>query len=168
MAAKKRLHIWLTGGETGGHVMPLLAVAEVLKQSSDIKLTYIGAKRGPEEKLARSAGLTFVSVPTGKLRRYFSLRSLFHNMIDSVAIVASIIKSCYLITRQKPNLVFSKGGPVALPVALAARIMHVPLVTHESDAVMGVRIVLWLGLLRMYSQRFRHRITHQVLRQKLW
>ncbi len=138
MAAKKHLRIWLTGGETGGHVMPLLAVAEVLGHSPHVTITYIGSKYGPEAKLARAAGLKFISVPTGKLRRYFSFRAIALNLIDSIAVIAGTLKSCYLISRRRPNLIFSKGGPVALPVALAAYIMRVPLITHESDAVMGV------------------------------
>lgn len=135
---KKGRIIWLVGGGTGGHIMPLMAVAEELSHRPAVKLTYIGDASGPESEIAKKAGLSFVHIPSGKLRRYFGFTAIILNIRDIFLILAGIILAYRLIRRKKPSLIFSKGGPVALPVALAAYITRTPLMTHESDVVMGI------------------------------
>lgn len=133
----KKQRIWLVGGGTGGHIVPLLAVAEILQQHKNIKLQYVGDKRGPEYTLAQNQGLDFIAVSTGKMRRHFGLTALILNMRDAVRIKLGIIQSLQAIAREQPRVIFSKGGPASLPVVLAAAIARVPVVTHESDVVMG-------------------------------
>lgn len=130
-------HIWLVGGGTGGHVVPLLAIAEVLQKDSSLHLTFIGEKNGKEKQMAKSAGLRFLSIPSGKLRRSFSLSSTILNVRDAIKLIAGVVKSYRLIKYEKPSLILTKGGPVSLPVAIAANITKTRLVTHESDAVIG-------------------------------
>jgi UDP-N-acetylglucosamine--N-acetylmuramyl-(pentapeptide) pyrophosphoryl-undecaprenol N-acetylglucosamine transferase len=130
--------IWLVGGGTGGHIMPLIAVAKELAKRPKIKLVYIGNRRGPEADIAKQAGLTFWHVPSGKLRRYVSFSAIFSNIRDGFFIVFGIWVAFRLIRQHRPHLIFSKGGPSALPVAIAAYLSRTPLITHESDAMMGI------------------------------
>jgi UDP-N-acetylglucosamine--N-acetylmuramyl-(pentapeptide) pyrophosphoryl-undecaprenol N-acetylglucosamine transferase len=160
--------VWLVGGETAGHIMPLLAVAEELKhRHPQIRLTYIGDGQGREATLARQAGIHFVSIQNGKLRRYLTFGSILLNIRDSLLVLIGIVQSYRLIKSKKPDLIFSKGGPVALPVALAAAATHTPLITHESDVVMGISnrlianfasTVLTSFPAAFYPTRFAHKI----------
>ncbi len=137
--------IWLVGGGTGGHVVALFPVAAELKKDKHLRLMYIGGGHNTlESKLAKEADIPFKTVPYGKFRRYITLGSIIANVGDAVKIAAGVLKSYGLIKRYKPALIFSKGGPVALPVALAAWLTGTCLITHESDTVMGVTN-RWIG-----------------------
>ncbi len=137
MPQTKVKKIWFVGGETGGHVVPLLAVAEVMAKKSDIRIEFVGSRGGIEERLARTAGYPFLSVMTGKLRRGWGIVSVIRNLFDVFKFGIGITQSFIMIKRHKPKAVFSKGGPVSLPVVVAAGLLRVPVVTHESDIVMG-------------------------------
>ncbi len=143
--------VWFVGGETGGHVVPLIAVAEVLSQKNTVRIRFIGSRNSIEERLARQSGYPFLSVMTGKLRRDFGVLSLLKNGIDAVRFSLGILQSLWLIHRYHPSVVFSKGGPVSLPVVIAAAVLRVPVVTHESDIVMG------------HSNRFISRLAKTVM-----
>lgn len=133
----KHYIIWLVGGKTGGHILPLISVAEEFARHPNVKLFYVGDKSGPEYKLAKQSDLTFLHVPSGKLRRYFTLTALFLNVRDLFLLFYGTIVAFGLIRKNRPHTIFSKGGPGALPVAVAAFLTRTPLITHESDAVMG-------------------------------
>jgi UDP-N-acetylglucosamine--N-acetylmuramyl-(pentapeptide) pyrophosphoryl-undecaprenol N-acetylglucosamine transferase len=163
----KRHTIWLVGGGTGGHIIPLLAVAEILKDDPSVSLTYLGDENGPEYTLARQAGLPFLSVPTGKLRRYFSPSAFFLNIRDIFRLLSGVILSYRFIKQKRPRVIFSKGGPAALPVALAAYLTSTRLITHESDSAMGMtnwligtfaRTVLTAFPASVYPSRFAGKI----------
>jgi UDP-N-acetylglucosamine--N-acetylmuramyl-(pentapeptide) pyrophosphoryl-undecaprenol N-acetylglucosamine transferase len=139
MATKpKPKQLWLVGGGTGGHIVPLLAVAEILERDKDIQLTYLGERDGMEYDLARKAGISFKSVTSGKFRRYVTLSSLFLNVRDFFRVIRGIVTSYRHMQHKKPDLIFSKGGPVAVPVVIAAWLAGVPVVTHESDVAIGL------------------------------
>lgn len=139
--------IVLTGGGTAGHVMPNLALAPELRQLG-ATIYYIGS-RGHEESLVKQAGIPFSCIATGKLRRYASLQNFF----DIFKVIFGIIQSCLLMVRLRPHLVFSKGGFVAVPVCVAAKIFGIPIVTHESDYTPGLanRIIAKFANLLLYS-----------------
>lgn len=138
MSRKQLAHdVWLVGGGTGGHVVPLLAVAEELTKHEHIRLTFLGDKRGVEAGMVHKALYKFMHVPTGKLRRDIGVSSLINNVFDSMRIVAGIVKTYYLIGKHRPAVILSKGGPVALPVAIAGWLRGVTIITHESDIVIG-------------------------------
>ncbi|MFH1375721.1 MAG: undecaprenyldiphospho-muramoylpentapeptide beta-N-acetylglucosaminyltransferase [Patescibacteria group bacterium] len=129
------MKIVFTGGGTGGHVIPNLAVISELKRLAGYaQIFYIGSRNSIEERLAREAGIEFHSVSTGKLRRYFS----FQNVVDAVKVPVGIIEALKLLLKLKPNAVFAKGGFVSVPVAIAAGILRIPLVIHESDLTPGL------------------------------
>jgi len=125
----------LTGGGTAGHVTPNIALIEELKKSiPDLKFSYIASKNGLEKDLIQAEGIDYYSVSSGKLRRYFS----WQNLVDFFRIPIGIWQSFWLLRRLKPDIVFSKGGYVALPVVIAAWLRRIKLIIHESDSTPGL------------------------------
>ena len=130
----KRLIVF-TGGGTAGHVYPGLSVVESLtKKDSEIKIVWIGSSRGMERAIIEAAGIDYIGIPSGKLRRYFSLK----NLIDIFKIAAGLVKAFFVISRLKPQLVFSKGGFVSVPPVAAAGLRKIPVISHESDVSPGL------------------------------
>lgn len=121
--------IVVTGGGTGGHVFPALAVAEELARRREIRLVWIGGSRGIERSIVRRWGMEFHGVPAGKLRRYLSAE----NLMDAFRTLAGFFRALGLLRRLKPAAVFSKGGFVSVPPVLAAALLGIPVVSHESD-----------------------------------
>ncbi len=125
--------IILTGGGSAGHVTPNVALITLLKQKNwDIH--YLGSQLGIEHQLITPLQVTYHAIPTGKLRRYFS----WQNFIDPFKVILGILKSTYLCFRLKPNVIFSKGGFVSLPVVIGAWLNGIPVVLHESDLSPGL------------------------------
>ncbi len=129
--------IVLTGGGSGGHVFPLIAVAEELqRQYDDVDFLYIGTKSqmgDVAEKAMHEIGVPTKNIFTGKMRRYFSMQYF----LDCFRIPAGIIQALYHLLVYMPDAVFSKGGYASVPVVIAAWIYRIPIMTHDSDAVPG-------------------------------
>ena len=113
------------GGGTAGHVFPGLAVAQEL----GARIVWIGSASGVERELVTAAGIDFRGIPAGKLRRYFSLR----NLSDIARTVAGVCAAVRVLRRERPALLFSKGGFVSVPPVVAAWLCGIPSWTHESD-----------------------------------
>lgn len=130
------MHIVMTGGGTAGHVVPNLAIAEAIDSTSKgkVKITYFGSYNGVENKLIQRTKIPYQAVTTGKLRRYFDLK----NFIDLFRIPIGIVQAWSKLGRIKPDLVFSKGGFVAVPIVFGAWLRRIPIVIHESDAIPGL------------------------------
>lgn len=132
------MKILFTGGGTGGHVMPLIAIIRELRRMSSqdsLDLFYIGPKDEFAEILLRQEDVKINTIPGGKFRRYFSLQTI----IDFVwKIPLDFIKSFYLILKIKPALVFSKGGSGSVAVCYVAKFFKIPVFIHESDVVPGL------------------------------
>jgi UDP-N-acetylglucosamine--N-acetylmuramyl-(pentapeptide) pyrophosphoryl-undecaprenol N-acetylglucosamine transferase len=144
------MKVLLTGGGTGGHITPLLAVAESLKRKQpDCEIRYIG------EYGAKFAHLTDASraidstsrVCAGKFRRYhgvsllervFDFRTLFLNVRDAFLVCIGTVQAIVLLGRYRPDVIFLKGGYVGVPVGLAGALWRIPMVTHDSDAIPGL------------------------------
>lgn len=129
------IRIALAGGGTGGHLYPLLAVADALREvaGNDTRISYFG----PEHALINefeARNITIYPIASSKLRRYAALG----NIIDFPKFIWSIFQALAKLYTEMPNVVFSKGGPGALPVVLAARWYMIPVVIHESDAIPGL------------------------------
>jgi UDP-N-acetylglucosamine--N-acetylmuramyl-(pentapeptide) pyrophosphoryl-undecaprenol N-acetylglucosamine transferase len=144
-----------TGGGTAGHVMPNLALAPRLR-AAGWTLHYAGSAQGPERALAEGAGIPFHAVSTGKLRRYFSWR----NFTDPFRVIAGGFEAFFLLGRLKPDLVFSKGGFVAVPIAYAAALRGIPVILHESDITPGLANRLCLPFSRKVCVSFPDTIEH--------
>jgi UDP-N-acetylglucosamine--N-acetylmuramyl-(pentapeptide) pyrophosphoryl-undecaprenol N-acetylglucosamine transferase len=126
--------IAFTGGGTGGHIYPGLAVAAALKERLSCRIFWIGSDEGMDRSIVEGAGLEFFGVPSGKLRRYFSLR----NLSDILKISAGFRASRRILKRERPALLFSKGGFVSVPPCVAAASLGIPVFTHESDYSPGL------------------------------
>lgn len=147
MSQGKHFKIVLTGGGTAGHVMPHLALIPEMRQRS-WNVAYIGTKK-IEKTLVSEAAVPFYTIQAGKLRRYFS----FQNLLDVFRCFIGFIQSLYYLLRLKPDLVFSKGGYVSVPVCLAAWVLGIPVLTHESDVTPGLanRIIAKVAKKVFYS-----------------
>lgn len=129
----KTKKIVLTGGGTAGHVTPNMALIEILKQQGwDIH--YIGSSDGVEKAMIDCIGIPYYAVRSGKLRRYFSWK----NFIDPLNVFVGIIQSYCRMLTLRPDVVFSKGGFVALPVVVGAWLNRIPVIAHESDISPGL------------------------------
>ena len=129
------MKIVFVGGGTGGHFFPILAIIRKLKELSPEKLELIFV--GPNDfgkELLKKEEVKFFRITTGKLRRYFSLKNFF----DSFKLCFGLLWALVFLYRQKPELVFGKGGYGALPLGLAAALFKIPLFIHESDVVPGL------------------------------
>ncbi len=125
--------IILTGGGTAGHVTPNLALIPSLKERG-YEIRYIGSYQGIEKTLIEEAGIPYDGISSGKLRRYFDLK----NFTDPFRVIRGYGEARKLIKQYKPDVVFSKGGFVAVPVVLAAKHNHIPVIIHESDMTPGL------------------------------
>lgn len=127
-------YVVFTGGGTGGHILPGIAVAEVLNSTTDYKIVWIGSSKGVDRDIVLSSGLDFLGIPAGKLRRYFS----FQNLVDVFKVLGGFIKSFFILLKLKPKFLFSKGGFVSVPPCAAAKILKIPIITHECDFSPGL------------------------------
>lgn len=125
--------IILTGGGTAGHVTPNIALLPRLKEL-EYDIHYIGSYNGIEKELIEQLGIPYHGISSGKLRRYFSLQ----NFTDPFRVIKGFQEAHRLIKLLKPNVIFSKGGFVSVPVVLAGKRCHVPTIIHESDMTPGL------------------------------
>lgn len=125
--------IVLTGGGSAGHVTPNIALVAPL-QTNGFVVDYIGAANGVEKQMIGAISIPFHSIRSGKLRRYFS----WQNFIDPFNVLCGIMQSYILLRRLQTDVVFSKGGFVALPVVIAAWLRRIPVIAHESDLTPGL------------------------------
>jgi len=127
------MKIILTGGGSGGHFTPNLALMQGLAERG-YEVVYIGGKNGIERELAQSCGIPYIGISAGKLRRYFDLK----NFTDFFRFLRGIYEAFKAVRKIRPAAVFSKGGFVAVPVVIAARLSGVGVVIHESDMTLGL------------------------------
>ncbi|WP_024653288.1 undecaprenyldiphospho-muramoylpentapeptide beta-N-acetylglucosaminyltransferase [Borrelia persica] len=146
MNTKKR--IIFTGGGTGGHVFPGIAIISKLKEyDTNIEFFWLGQKNSMEEKLIQEyTYIKFIAIPAGKLRRYFSIQ----NFIDFFKVIFGIIKSLFIILKHKPQIIYATGGFVSSPPIIAASLLKIKSITHEMD--------LDPGLATKINSKFAHKI----------
>ncbi len=139
----------LVGGGSGGHLTPLLAVAEALKrQDESINIIHVGQKgEALDDVLATSAVDHHFAISAGKFRRYHSesflshlldVKTLLLNVRDLFRFMIGTVQAWFILGRVRPNSILLKGGFVCVPVGLAARLRRIPYITHDSDAVPGL------------------------------
>lgn len=125
--------IILTGGGTAGHVTPNIALIPSLQEAS-FDIHYIGSYDGIEKKLIEEMKIPYHGISSGKLRRYFDVK----NFSDPFKVIKGYGEASRLIKSLKPDIVFSKGGFVTVPVVMAAKTHHIPAIIHESDMTPGL------------------------------
>lgn len=125
--------ILLTGGGTAGHVTPNLALLPRLRELG-YEISYMGSHNGIERKLIEDLRIPYYGISSGKLRRYFDPK----NFTDPFKVIKGYGEACRIIKKLSPDVLFSKGGFVSVPVVLAASRYHVPAIIHESDMTPGL------------------------------
>jgi UDP-N-acetylglucosamine--N-acetylmuramyl-(pentapeptide) pyrophosphoryl-undecaprenol N-acetylglucosamine transferase len=125
--------IVMTGGGTAGHVTPNIALFPALREKG-YDISYIGSYEGIEKRLIKAQDIPYYGISSGKLRRYFDIK----NFTDPFKVLKGYRESVKLLRKLKPDVVFSKGGFVSVPVVLAAHRCHIPAIIHESDLTPGL------------------------------
>ena len=129
------MRIVLTGGGSGGHLTPLVAVAKKIREKvPEVEFMFIGPDGKLEADIIGRENIPIRNIMTGKLRRYFSLK----NIIDFFRIPLGIAKSLWLLLFFMPDAIFSKGGAASFPVVVAGWLYRIPILTHESDSNPGL------------------------------
>lgn len=141
--------IVLTGGGTAGHVTPNLALLPRL-QELNYEVTYLGSFDGIEKKLVSDFNLPYFGISTGKFRRYFSIK----NLTDPFRVIKGYFEAKKHLKKIKPDLVFSKGGFVSVPVVRAAHALHIPCIIHESDITPGLANKLCIPVAKKICYNF--------------
>ncbi|MGL4452616.1 MAG: undecaprenyldiphospho-muramoylpentapeptide beta-N-acetylglucosaminyltransferase [Sarcina sp.] len=125
--------IIMTGGGSAGHVTPNIALMPKLRELG-FEIKYIGSKKGIEKEIIEKEGIPYYKISSGKVRRYFDLK----NFTDPLKVVKGIGDALRILGKEKPDVVFSKGGFVTVPVIIAASMKKIPVVSHESDFTPGL------------------------------
>ena len=136
-AVAKAPWVVFAGGGTGGHIFPGLAVADAFRAlNPPARIAWFGSSRGMDKSLVEASGKAdvFYGIPSGKLRRYFSLQTI----PDCAKIIAGFCKAFFLLAKLKPAALFSKGGYVSVPPCYAASLLGIPVFTHECDFSPGL------------------------------
>ncbi len=134
--------IIFTGGGSGGHIIPIIAVFRELnilsqKEGTNLKVYYLGP-RDRFNSLISGEGIKKYIILSGKIRRYFSLGSFIENTIDIIKIPIGVIEAFFLLFFLFPDIIFSKGGYGSVPTVIAAKMLGIPVVLHESDVSPGL------------------------------
>ena len=141
-------NIVITGGGTAGHIYPGIAVADeiqLLNTNKDLKIFWIGCSKGMDKSIVEksmeiknqngfSTIYKFIGIPSGKLRRYFSIKNFF----DLFNIFFGFVKAIFVLLKIKPAALFSKGGFVSVPPCIAAKLLCIPVYIHECDFTLGL------------------------------
>ena len=147
--------IILTGGGSAGHVAPNLALVPSLK-AAGFEIYYIGSHNGIERGLVEAAGIPYFGISSGKLRRYKSIK----NVTDIFRISKGLLDAIRIMRKIKPDIVFSKGGFVVVPVIAAARLLRVKSIIHESDMTPGLANKLAMPFAAKICVSFPETLTH--------
>lgn len=151
--------IIFTGGGTGGSVTPLLAIYdEFLKDTEKLKdmdFVWIGTEKGIENKMVSDERIRYISIASGKLRRYFS----WQNFVDIFIIIFAFFQALIILQKEKPNLVMSAGGFVCVPVIWAAWAMRIPTMIHQQDIRPGLANKLMSPFASIITVTFESSLT---------
>ena len=131
------MKVAFTGGGTLGHIYPAISIIDYLKEKDEdktIEYLWIGRSNKREKEIIESIDIKYYSISCGKLRRYMSLK----NFIDFFRIFIGYFQAKKILKKETPDLLFSKGGFVSVPVVYAAKNLNIKIITHESDITLGL------------------------------
>lgn len=135
----ENMKVLLTGGGTGGHIYPALAVAQRLSElESDLELLYVGTKRGLESKIVPKKGIPFKSVEIEGFKRKLNLEGIKYNIRSISLFIKSIFEAKKIIKDFKPDIVLGTGGYVSAPICYAASRAGIPTIVHEQNSFLGL------------------------------
>ena len=129
----KKYKIIMTGGGSAGHVTPNLALIPTLEEKG-FEVKYIGSKNGIEKEIIAKENINYFKISSGKLRRYFDVK----NFTDPFKVAKGVVDALGVLSKEKPDVIFSKGGFVTVPVVIAASLKKIPVISHESDMTPGL------------------------------
>lgn len=155
---KNKKKIMFSGGGTGGSVTPLLVIAEeMLKDDKDLEIIFVGTKDGIERKMVSDFGsaIKFLTLPSGKWRRYFS----FNNILDIFKVGGAFFKSLYLLRKERPDVLAVAGGFVGVPLVWAAAFFRIPILVHQQDIRPGLANKLMAPFARVITVTFEKSLT---------
>lgn len=147
--------IVLTGGGTAGHVTPCIALMPALKKEG-YDIHYIGSYNGIERKLIEEYNIPYYGISSGKFRRYLDVK----NFTDPFRVVKGYFEARKILKQLKPDIIFSKGGFVTVPVVLAAKACHIPVIIHESDMTPGLANKLAIPVAKKVCTNFPETINY--------
>ncbi len=147
--------ILLTGGGTAGHVTPNIALLPVLKEKN-YDVLYVGSYSGIESQLIPAQNISYKAISSGKLRRYVD----FKNISDPFRVLKGMYQAYSIIKKYKPDIVFSKGGYVAVPVVVAAYMRKIPVIIHESDISPGLANKICMRFAKKICCNFPETLNH--------
>ncbi len=147
--------ILLTGGGTAGHVTPNIALIPSLKKLN-YEIRYIGSYDGIEKKLIEELGIPYTGISSGKFRRYMSLK----NFSDPFRVIKGYSEAKKMVKKYKPDVLFSKGGFVSVPVVLACKKYKVPIIIHESDMTPGLANKISIPYAKTVCHNFPETANH--------
>ncbi len=132
----KKIKLIITGGGTGGHTSPAISIVKYLRkqQNVDFDFLYIGSKSGIEKDYAEKENIPYKSINTGKLRRQLSLK----NIADMFRVFIGMLQARRILSKFKPDIVFSTGGYVSVPVVIASNLKKIPIIIHEQTVNVGL------------------------------
>lgn len=159
------MKIILSGGFTLGPVTPLLAVHDVIKkQYPEAEFLWVGTKKGPEKKLIEEKGIRFISLTSGKIRRYISI----WNFVDIFRIVIGFFQSVKLIWKENPSLCISAGGYVSVPLHWAAWLSGVSTWIHQQDVQVGMSNKLMSGCANVITTALEKNVKKFSKKKTFW
>ena len=147
--------IVLTGGGTAGHVTPCIALIPDLRKTG-YDIHYIGSYNGIERKLIEAENIPYHGISSGKLRRYFDLK----NFTDPFRVYKGFREARKILKELKPDIIFSKGGFVTVPVVLASRKHKIPVIIHESDITPGLANKISIPTAKKVCANFPETMSH--------
>lgn len=149
--------IMLSGGGSGGPVTPLLEITKELKLiNKDLEYVFVGTKNGPEKQMVEHFGnLDFISLPAGKLRRYFSLA----NFTDIFKIIFSFFKSFPLLFKERPDIIITAGSFTSVPLVYAAQFFRIPVLIHQQDVKAGLANKLMAPFSKIVTTVFENNLA---------
>ena len=147
--------IVLTGGGTAGHVTPLIALLPALT-NENYDIHYIGSYEGIERKLIEEYNIPYYGISSGKLRRYLDPK----NFTDPFKVIKGYLEARKILKKLNPDILFSKGGFVSVPVVFAARKCRIPVIIHESDMTPGLANKLAIPAAKKVCANFPETLKH--------
>ncbi|MCR4763947.1 MAG: undecaprenyldiphospho-muramoylpentapeptide beta-N-acetylglucosaminyltransferase [Lachnospiraceae bacterium] len=155
MSDEKKYKLCLTGGGTAGHVTPHLALIPHLRERG-YEIFYIGSYEGIEKRLIADFDVPYYGISTGKLRRYFDPQ----NFSDPFRVIKGCKEAFDILKKEKPDLIFSKGGFVSVPVIRAAALLKIPCILHESDMTPGLANRICIPVAQTVCCNFPETLSH--------